>query len=106
MKPGKTKKVIFYETDKRHADLKIRLHYDGLSQQEFFSSIISAYLEKDNNLVSVVIDLKEQKLVHSKNKRKQTKNMYKKSQETKQKFALEEKEVESIYDIIQEELNI
>ena len=40
-----TKKVVFYDTDKRHADLKIRLHYDGLTQAGFFRSMITGYLE-------------------------------------------------------------
>ena len=31
------KKICFEETDKRHADLGIRLHADGIKQGEFFS---------------------------------------------------------------------
>ena len=31
------KKICFEELDKRHADLKIRLHADGIKQGEFFS---------------------------------------------------------------------
>lgn len=33
--PDSSKKIIFEDTDKRHADLKIRLHYDGLTQRDF-----------------------------------------------------------------------
>ena len=33
---GNIKRIIFEDTDKRHADLKIRLHYDEIKQGEFF----------------------------------------------------------------------
>ena len=33
------KQVCFEDFDKNHADLKIRLHYDGLRQNEFFRLI-------------------------------------------------------------------
>ena len=33
---NREKKIVFNETDSRHAELKIKLHYDGLKQGEFF----------------------------------------------------------------------
>ena len=37
---GNLNKVIqFKETDKRHADLRVRLHYDGFHQGELFRSL-------------------------------------------------------------------
>ena len=45
------KKVVFADTDKRHADLKIRLRYDGLTQLQFFQSIVTGYIEKDPRIV-------------------------------------------------------
>ena len=29
------KKIVFYDSEKNHAELKIRLHYDGLTQSAF-----------------------------------------------------------------------
>ena len=52
-KPAK-KKVIFDDTDTRHARLKIRLEYDGLSQAEFFRSFITGYLEKDKSIMDFI----------------------------------------------------
>ena len=37
-------KIVFYDTEKRKAELKIKLHGDGLSQADFFRSVIIAYL--------------------------------------------------------------
>ena len=48
-----TKKVVFYENEKKHADFKIRLNYDNLSQSEFFRAIISGYIEQDEDLPQV-----------------------------------------------------
>ena len=45
---GKEKKQIVFEAlDKKHADLRIRLHYDGIKQGEFFRCFIDGYLEKN-----------------------------------------------------------
>ena len=57
-KPNK-KKVIFDDTDTRHARLKIRLEYDGLSQAEFFRSFITGYLEKDKLIMDYINRYKE-----------------------------------------------
>ena len=46
------KKVVFYDTDKRHAELKIRLKYDQLTQAEFFRTLISGYLAKDKDILA------------------------------------------------------
>ena len=53
------KKVIFDDTDTRHARLKIRLEYDGLSQAEFFRSFITGYLEKDKLIMEYVDKYKQ-----------------------------------------------
>ena len=50
-KINRTKRVIFDDTDTRHAQLKVRLEYDGLSQAEFFRSFITGYLEKDKSIM-------------------------------------------------------
>ena len=41
------KQVCFEDFDKKHADLKIRLHYDGLYQNEFFRLMMRKYIDKD-----------------------------------------------------------
>ena len=81
------KKVVFYDTDKRHADLKIRLHYDGLTQSHFFRSMITGYLEKDAAM-----------------KRKDSESLIEKGEVLKNKFAIfEDSEVENIFDLIEKE---
>ena len=52
------KKIIFYDTDKRYADLKIRLEHDGISQAAFFRGIVSGYLLQDENVLEYIDKLK------------------------------------------------
>ena len=47
----KKKKILFDDTDIRHAQLKIRLQHDSLSQAQFFRALISGYLSKDKFII-------------------------------------------------------
>ena len=48
------KKVVFYDTDKRFADLKIRLGHDKISQAQFFRSIVTGYIEQDEDILNFI----------------------------------------------------
>ena len=67
---SKKKKIVFDDTDIRHAQLKIRLQHDGLSQAEFFRCMITGYINKDETLLQYVQDYKASKDIQSKKKRK------------------------------------
>jgi len=101
---GNLNKVVqFKETDKRHADLRIRLHYDGFYQGEFFRDIITGYLSGDENLIAYVEKVKEEKKKYNKGKLKKGKSLRKKGKEVEKQFALKDDEIESIFDIIEQE---
>ena len=53
------KRIVFADTDKRHADLKIRLRYDGITQVQFFQAIITGYLDKDPRIIEFIRSVKE-----------------------------------------------
>jgi len=97
------KKIVFYDTDKRHADLKIRLQYDNLKQSEFYRAVLTAYLEKEENFMKFLEAYKKDNEVLHKTKMRTQAKMRKKEKETKTKFALGDKEVESIFDMLEEE---
>ena len=98
-----TKRIIFLDSDKRHADLKIRLYYDGLSQADFFKGVVSGYLEKDELLTPFVDELRKKFSKHGKQRLKESKKLHEKGLENKNKFALSDVEVENIFDILEEE---
>ena len=101
---GNLKKVIqFKETDKRHADLRIRLHYDGFYQGEFIRDIVTGYLSGDRNLIDYIEKIKEEKKKYNKGRLLKGKSVRKKSREVEKQFALREEELESIFDIIEQE---
>ena len=64
------KKICFDSIDKFHADLRVRLHYDGLKQYEFFNLLVKSYLEKEENIMNLILDYKEKKQKHSQKKKK------------------------------------
>ena len=101
---GDFKKIVQFTDDtKRYADLKIRLHYDGLRQGEFFRSLVIGYLERDEDLMKFLEKVREQVSRYSKSKRNKLKKSDEKRRETIDKFALNDEEIESIFDLIEEE---
>ena len=97
------KKVYFEELDKRHADLKIGLHADGLRQGEFFRLMVSGYLEKDERIINYIEEYRKTKSIQSKDKRTKTRKLRQAGKEITSKFALDKGEIESIFDLIAEE---
>jgi hypothetical protein len=96
------KKICFDATDKLHAELKIRLHYDEIKIKEFFNSVVQGYIDQDEHIVSFIEEQKEKKRV-SMAKRKRIKNMSTKRKDTINKFGLDKSDIENIFDILEKE---
>ena len=97
------KKIIFYDTDKRHADLKIRLQHDGFTQSAFFRALISGYLEGDDNIMVYIDEYKERNQLQSRADRSKAKKMADSGKEIEKAHGLGEEEVENIFDLIEQE---
>ncbi len=52
------KRISFMDTDKRSADLMIRLKHDGLTKTKFFREILTGYLERDRAIVDFIERMK------------------------------------------------
>jgi len=100
---SKKKKIVFDDTDIRHAQLKVRLQHDGLSQAEFFRCMITGYIEKDQTLIKYVQDYKESKSIQSKAKRKKIQKDIEAGDNLLAKFGLGDEDLENIFDLIAEE---
>jgi hydroxylamine reductase (hybrid-cluster protein) len=100
---AKLKKIVFTATEKSHADLKIKLHYDGLTQVNFYRMMMEGYIKEDERILEYVQDWKDQNETQSKRQRNDIKKEYKDQKELKEKFALNETEVESIFDMLEME---
>ena len=102
MNYGKTgKRILFYDTDKRHAELKIKLQYDGLTQSEFFRAIVTGYLEDDPTMIEYVGAYKEEYGRQSKRQQKVVEKEMNESKSTESVFAKDE--LNNIFDIIERE---
>ena len=99
------KKVIFYDSDKRYADLKIRLQHDGLSQAKFFRSILTGYLTQDPDLLNFIdkVKIEKGKKSNSKKRNKEIRELINTGNEKAEKILLDENDIENIFDILEDE---
>jgi hypothetical protein len=96
-----TKKIVFYDTDKRHADLKIKLQNDDISQNDFFRALVTAYIKGDRRVVEYLNEWRLENGKQSRAKIEISKKTMDKGEETKRKFALDDATVENIFDILE-----
>ena len=101
--PKTRKKFMFYDSEDRQAQLRIRCQYDNLSQSQFFRMMITGYLENDADLLNYIEKFKEGHVIQGKSKREYIKKMHHASTETSLKFGLDKDELDDIFDIIEME---
>ncbi len=99
------KKVVFYDSDKRFAELKIRLQHDGISQAQFFRGIVTGYLMQDGDVLSYVDKLKASKNIGNRTKKsiKEERELINTGKEQLDKLALGDDEIENIFDILEKQ---
>tara|TARA_R100001082_G_scaffold106493_1_gene79429 strand:- start:240 stop:563 length:324 start_codon:yes stop_codon:yes gene_type:complete len=97
-------KIVFYDTEKRKAELKIKLHSDGLSQADFFRSVISAYISEEDNFMKWFEEhFNANSKIRSKAVKGKTSKQRRKAQQIKASFGLDTEEIENIFDILEQE---
>tara|TARA_R100001163_G_C5055414_1_gene191873 strand:+ start:271 stop:615 length:345 start_codon:yes stop_codon:yes gene_type:complete len=97
------KQLCFTCTNKSHADLRIRLMYDNMSQGALFRILMHGYIQRDENIMNFVDNFKERYGIQRKSHIKKTKNLLTKGRQTTNDFALDPKELENIFDLIAQE---
>ena len=102
-KVKKNKKIVFDDTDTRHAKLKIRLQHDGLSQAEFFRAFITGYIEKDGDVIKFINKYKTTNKTQSKKAIKNNKKDIDKGTQKMEQFGIVDGELEDIFDLIASE---
>ena len=94
-----TKRIVFTESDHRHAQLIVKLKNDGMTQAKFFRQMITGYLEDDDRIRGYVLDNSSL----SKTKVRKTLKLVKQGKESMTSLGLDEEQVEDIFDMIAEE---
>ena len=97
------KKIMFYESIKRQADLRVKLEYDNLKQSEFFRCLITGYLANDEQIIGYIQKYKEDLGIHNKIKRQKSQKLISRGKENASKLGLNKSEIENIFDIIAED---
>lgn len=98
-----SKKIVFYESDKRCADLKIALDRDHLSQALFFRYIIQGYIDGDKNILAFIDKIKTKKLKMPKTWERASRVKRQLSEKQMRDLNLSDDELISIFDMIEED---
>ena len=97
--------LSFSLNSKLHENLKIRLYYDEIkTQTEFFRLCTEAYLNQEKLFMDFLDDYKINKKVQSKKRTLQSRKLRTKGEKTLKDLALSEEDIESIFDILEEDL--
>jgi len=98
------KMIAFIDDDKRHADLRIRLRHDGLTQVQFFQNMITGYLNSDIRILDYITDVKLRLAKQGKRRIFKTRNLLKDGEEIAETFSFSGDEKDELFDMIVEEI--
>lgn len=99
---GKSKKkFVFYDTDHTHAKLRVKFIEDGIKQTTFFKEFVKAYIE-DDPLIRKWLENNPQCRISDRSLKKK-KQEYRKIEEQKTDFNLDQETVDEIFDILADE---
>ncbi len=93
------KRIVFTDTDHRHAQLLVRLRTDGMKQSQFFRALITGYINQDDRIVSYFDDIKPQ----SKSKKTKSNKLRKEGKDLMSATGFSNDQIEDIFDLIAEE---
>ena len=93
------KRIVFTDTDHRHAQLLVRLRTDGLKQAQFFRCLITGYIDQDERIVSFFDEIKEQSI----KKKTKSNNLRKSGKDLMNSSGLSSEQIDNIFDLIAEE---
>ena len=102
--PKDRKKIVFYDTPARHAQLKIRCQYDGINQSQFLRLVVTGYLENDKNIIEYLHSCKEKYNLQGKVKRNKALKLHREGQQLSETLALKDDEIENIFDILENDV--
>ena len=95
------KRIVFADTDKRHADLRLKLRRDGLSQLSFFQSIVTGYINNDPNITTFVEQVKLEQGRIGKRKIAKTRKDIEKGNLLMDDLGFSDKDKDFVFDLIE-----
>ena len=95
------KKITFADTDQRHAELRLKLRRDGISQVDFFKSMVTGYIDNDPNILMYITKIKQEKQKVGKKKIARQTEDIKQGSQTLQDFGITERDIDFVFDLIE-----
>jgi hypothetical protein len=93
------KRIVFTDTDHRHAQLLVKLKTDGMTQAKFFRSLISGYINGDERIESFILENGN----HSIKRKQQVDRIRKTGRNKMSELGLDDEQVDNLFDLIAEE---
>ena len=101
------KKIVFFDTDERHKELKIMLDRYGLTQSKLFRYLVTCMLEENQISKDIIrmIDDNSSKKSRKRSKRVQEieEKAQQKQEEIEKQFNLDNEEIDDIFGLIARE---
>tara|TARA_R100000152_G_C6609405_1_gene63787 strand:+ start:215 stop:550 length:336 start_codon:yes stop_codon:yes gene_type:complete len=101
-KPEDAKSIFFPSLEELHVNLMLKLNFDDMTKFFFFNECIKGYIKEDPELMPFIEKIKEKSMLARKFRLKKSRDLRKKEQEIINKFGLNEREIEDIFDMIEE----
>ena len=95
------KKITFADTDKRHAELRLKLRRDGISQVDFFKSMVTGYIDNDPNILMYITKIKQEKGKIGKKKIIKQNEDIKQGNQTLQDLGITQGDIDFVFDLIE-----
>jgi len=102
--PRDAKYIQFPSTGFLDVNLVTKLNFDDMTKFFFFNEYVKAYLSEDGDLMPFVNKIKEKSMLARKFRLKKTRELRKKEKEIINKFGLNAREIENIFDLIEEDV--
>jgi hypothetical protein len=102
-RPENAKTIQFPSLEELHVNLLLKLKFDDVTKYFFFNECIKAYITEDPEFMPFLEKMKDKSMLARKFRTKKARELRKKEQEIKNKFALNVRDIEDIFDLIEEE---
>jgi hypothetical protein len=100
----KGRRITLSIPDRTYMDMLIKIRHENLTWKGFFSILIKGFLDDDIGVMEYID--KEMSDKRAKRRSKILKKERKDVQEVVKKFGLDEEDIENIYDILEEEIDV
>jgi ppGpp synthetase/RelA/SpoT-type nucleotidyltranferase len=101
------KKIMFFDTEERHVQLKVRLEHYGITQSKLFRYLVTCMLEENQISKDIIKMIDENSAKKTRKRAKRVDAIEEKAKQKQEaieeKFNLESEELEDIFDLIARE---